>query len=327
MITWSRGSVLQEFRVLLRKDAAGGKDPTYDIELWETGGGTPLATLVSGATLSSDTGEVVSVTWDASLLGTPDGSAVELKVVGHRSGGSPSKRRTVEVGAVEWNVDHQGAPSSELYFLRARYYDPETGRFLGQDALPAANAYAYVGNNPVRFVDPSGLCHVETGLWDQICGRWAHRGEGEESYTGGDQADERGEDTEGSDSECAFCLPDDCPPEEVFYGGQCTGGKAKCYGFTLDRCVYSEGSPWWEEYPIRAASNIGPIAESLNTSLNQAAGCWEAQASVGGDAFTEVLLAAMQAWFGKPIPSEFKIAGWAGILESLIEYSGACSFD
>ena len=102
------GAGLQEFRVLLRKDAAGGNDPTYDIELWETGGGTPLATLVSGATLSSDTGAVVSATWDASLLGTPDGSAVELKVVGHRSGGSPNSRRTVEVGAVEWNADHQG---------------------------------------------------------------------------------------------------------------------------------------------------------------------------------------------------------------------------
>jgi hypothetical protein len=30
------GTGLQEFRVLLRKDAAGGADPTYDIELWAT---------------------------------------------------------------------------------------------------------------------------------------------------------------------------------------------------------------------------------------------------------------------------------------------------
>jgi RHS repeat-associated protein len=152
------GADLQEFRVLLRKDAAGGNDPTYDIELWETGGGAPLATLASGVTLSSDTGVVVSATWDASLLGSADGSAVELVIVGNRSGGNPSKRRTVEVGAVEWNVDHQGAPGSELYFLRARYYDPETGRFLGQDPLPAVNLYAYVGNNPTNFIDPSGLC-------------------------------------------------------------------------------------------------------------------------------------------------------------------------
>ena len=34
------GAGLQEFRVLLRKNATGGSDPTYDIELWETGGGS-----------------------------------------------------------------------------------------------------------------------------------------------------------------------------------------------------------------------------------------------------------------------------------------------
>ncbi len=118
------GADLQEFRVLLRKDATGGSDPTYDIELWETGGGAALATLVSGATLTSDSGEVVSATWDASLLGTADGSAVELRVVGIRSGGSPSNRRTVEVGAAEWNAKLDAPAARPSAMRRGR---PRTG--------------------------------------------------------------------------------------------------------------------------------------------------------------------------------------------------------
>ncbi|MCH7891575.1 MAG: hypothetical protein IH921_08740 [Gemmatimonadetes bacterium] len=49
---------------------------------------------------------------------------------------------------------------SGLYFYRARYYDPETGRFISEDPLGFgggdANLFRYVFNNPVNLVDPSG---------------------------------------------------------------------------------------------------------------------------------------------------------------------------
>ncbi len=51
-----------------------------------------------------DGGLLLSFTWNASELGTADGSLVECKVVGTKSGGSPGNRNTVDVGAVEWNV-------------------------------------------------------------------------------------------------------------------------------------------------------------------------------------------------------------------------------
>jgi len=82
------------------------------------GGGAALSTLATGVTLTSEVGSVVSVTWDASLLGTADGSAVELRVIG-----TASADRSVEIGAVEWDA-RVPADGSELYFLRARYYDP-----------------------------------------------------------------------------------------------------------------------------------------------------------------------------------------------------------
>ena len=52
--------------------------------------------------------------------------------------------------------------ASGLYHLRARAYDPATGRFLSTDPLaapitsPALGSYVYVGNNPTNRVDPSG---------------------------------------------------------------------------------------------------------------------------------------------------------------------------
>jgi RHS repeat-associated protein len=50
---------------------------------------------------------------------------------------------------------------SELYHYRARAYSADIGRFMQQDPagmVDGANMYAYVGNNPVNGMDPSGTC-------------------------------------------------------------------------------------------------------------------------------------------------------------------------
>jgi RHS repeat-associated protein len=43
-----------------------------------------------------------------------------------------------------------------LLFLRARYYNPETGTFLSADPVPGNHLYGYVGSNPINLIDPSG---------------------------------------------------------------------------------------------------------------------------------------------------------------------------
>lgn len=46
-----------------------------------------------------------------------------------------------------------------LYYYRARYYDPDLGRFISEDPIGfngGINFYAYVGNNPLGANDPSG---------------------------------------------------------------------------------------------------------------------------------------------------------------------------
>lgn len=95
------GADVQEFRVLFRQyDENQGKAPEGRIELWENG-----ILVRAGSDVSVPGGGiVVSFTWNASELGTADGSLVEIKVVGTKSGGSPGNRNSTEVGAIEWNV-------------------------------------------------------------------------------------------------------------------------------------------------------------------------------------------------------------------------------
>jgi RHS repeat-associated protein len=52
-----------------------------------------------------------------------------------------------------------------LLHMRARYYDPATGRFLSPDPIGlrgGPNLYSYVSNSPLRYCDPAGL-RGETG--------------------------------------------------------------------------------------------------------------------------------------------------------------------
>jgi len=62
-----------------------------------------------------------------------------------------------------------------LYDYNARYYDPLLGRFISADTVvpePSEpqdlNRYAYVRNNPLRFVDPSG--HIQDDCTRGDCG-------------------------------------------------------------------------------------------------------------------------------------------------------------
>ena len=54
-----------------------------------------------------------------------------------------------------------------LHYNYHRYYDPRTGRYLTPDPVGlqgGLNLFAYVGNNPTGYVDPSGLQSVVTDI-------------------------------------------------------------------------------------------------------------------------------------------------------------------
>jgi RHS repeat-associated protein len=82
-------------------------------------------------------------------------------------------------GPVNPEVGYTGAATTNstagFVYLRNRWYDPQTGRFLTQDPIGLAggvNLYAYAGNNPIAYSDPFGLgpnCNATTGLAMAIC--------------------------------------------------------------------------------------------------------------------------------------------------------------
>ncbi|MEF3311883.1 polymorphic toxin-type HINT domain-containing protein [Paenibacillus sp. GYB004] len=64
--------------------------------------------------------------------------------------------------------------SAELQYLRARWYDPDMGRFINEDTYEgdisnplSLNLYTYVSNNPLRYIDPSG--HMGCALGSSWC--------------------------------------------------------------------------------------------------------------------------------------------------------------
>jgi RHS repeat-associated protein len=58
-----------------------------------------------------------------------------------------------------------------LYFLRARYYNPQLGRFISEDPaglLFGPNLYQYAYGSPTNYVDPSGLAPIDYILPDWL---------------------------------------------------------------------------------------------------------------------------------------------------------------
>lgn len=115
----------------------------------ETGGETAWA-------FADQLGSVVA--W-----GTHDGGVWSLKHLSFDAFGNvDAETADLAVGALPaiW-AGHQFDAATGLYHMQARWYDPQTGRFLTPDPISFsagdANLYRYVGNDSVNAIDPDGL--------------------------------------------------------------------------------------------------------------------------------------------------------------------------
>ena len=78
--------------------------------------------------------------------------------------------QTTTTGTYPFQFTGRVPISASLYYYRARFYSPTTGRFISEDPIGLAgglNKYRYVGGNPVGLSDPLGL--VSQGdLWRTV---------------------------------------------------------------------------------------------------------------------------------------------------------------
>ncbi|MGC1615016.1 MAG: RHS repeat-associated core domain-containing protein [Candidatus Acidiferrum sp.] len=121
---------------------------TQDLDVDE-----PLAMLRSGTTSYYEQDGLDSVT---SLSNTAGALAqtYTLDSFGNQTASSGSLTNPFQFTGREFD------PETMLYFMRARYFDPASGRFISEDPvtfLGGHNFYTYVGNWPTVYIDPSGL--------------------------------------------------------------------------------------------------------------------------------------------------------------------------
>ena len=87
--------------------------------------------------------------------------------------GEVTERKASSYSSFNNELQYTGAvydDSTGLLYLNARFYDPQTGRFISRDTYRGApnhagtwHLYAYCANNPVNYVDPSGHLAISAG--------------------------------------------------------------------------------------------------------------------------------------------------------------------
>ncbi|MFX0198183.1 MAG: RHS repeat-associated core domain-containing protein [Candidatus Hodarchaeota archaeon] len=136
-----------------------------------------------------------------------------------------------------------------LYYYRARYYNPYIGRFLQTDPVgygDGINWYAYCGNNPLAFVDPTGRwAAIEEMLSEEL---YDALNDSNDSNDSNDLLLHWGYDTMDEAARAALAMAQEATNSESVlkwrkeYGGHIYKYKGK-YGFTDPQEGYLDAMP------------------------------------------------------------------------------------
>ena len=150
------------------KETIGGVTRVFVGNTYEVDNGTVKKYYYAGATRVAESSGGVLYYLLTDHLGS---TALTLDSSGVRV----TELRYYPYGGVRYNPGGQVTTSrftgqrwdsgTAVYFYQSRWYDPLIGRFLAADTIvpqpqdpQSLNRYSYVGNQPLRFTDPTGHC-------------------------------------------------------------------------------------------------------------------------------------------------------------------------
>ena len=149
-------------------------------------------------------------------------------------------------------------PTSELVYMRQRWYDPTLQRFISRDQLMGDNRYAYADNSPSNLVDTNGLRpespHHAPGYDDLGGGYYRYKDDGHNGYTN----DPRWIPTRRKGRLDPIPVPIDTPPqptkcetEDDFY--------KRWKKWLLDHLP--DWNDWWPDFPPLRFPKFPPLPD------------------------------------------------------------------
>jgi hypothetical protein len=124
-------SGVQTFKAWVRKNSASGTGtPTARLDLYQNGSLVATGTAVN---ITSLTGQLITQTFDLATTPLPDSSGANVQILfnGITSGGGPSVRASVDLGAANWDIVNYVVLTPVVSQLSFRFRADDTATLNG----------------------------------------------------------------------------------------------------------------------------------------------------------------------------------------------------